>query len=232
MQAQALKSVVLDLCDEIQRLETGVKLWSDLAEEELLYEVAVCVFSSQNVFEVAVAAADRLKERGFFAPGRRFDRDYEGLVRAALAERDNGNLSRLRFRNRLPTLLAETVRRVYGTGGSIVSILARTADAREARESLIAAVAGFGPKQASLFLRRVGFSADLAVLDRHVADYLTFVQGLKVNRSRLCRLDYYEFLEAQFRQTSASAGVAVGCLDLATWVVMRTVKRELGYVGR
>ena len=85
---------------------------------------------------------------------------------------------------------------------------------------------GFGPKQASLFLRRVGYCSDLAVLDVHVLDYLQLARGLSPSPSKLGRLSFYEEIEDTFREISVEFGYSVGCVDLATWVAMRVAKKE------
>lgn len=91
---------------------------------------------------------------------------------------------------------------------------------------MILSVWGFGPKQASLFLRRVGYCADLAVLDVHVLDYLHLTRGLRIAPNRLGRLSCYEEIEDTFREIASRFGHSLGCVDLATWLTMRVAKRE------
>jgi N-glycosylase/DNA lyase len=123
-------------------------------------------------------------------------------------------------------LLSSTAWNLYGSGLSIKSVLKSAQDARQAREVLIRVISGFGPKQASLFLRRIGYCSELAVLDTHVLDYLRLSQGLDLNPARLSRLNVYETVETEFKRLSESFGHDVGCVDLAMWVTMRVAKRE------
>jgi len=111
-------------------------------------------------------------------------------------------------------------------GQSLRKILFSAGSAREAREILVKQVWGFGPKQASLFLRRVGYSAQLAVLDTHILDYLRLARGIDPKPSALSRLPSYEQIEAEFQRVAADFGHSVGCVDLAMWVTMRVAKRE------
>jgi N-glycosylase/DNA lyase len=105
-------------------------------------------------------------------------------------------------------------------------MLGAARSASQARVSLVEAVSGFGPKQASLYLRRVGFSSELAVLDTHILDYLKMARGIDPKPGSLSRLSVYEQIEHQFRQVANDFGHGVGCVDLAMWVTMRVAKRE------
>jgi len=87
-------------------------------------------------------------------------------------------------------------------------------------------VAGFGPKQASLYLRRIGYCADLAVLDIHILDYLRLSQGSAPQPSYLSRISSYELIEAEFRDIANDFGFGLGRVDLAMWITMRVAKRE------
>lgn len=159
--------------------------------------------------------------------------DYEALVLDALGQPLSltGNAGvvrrvRPRLRNRLASLLATTVAEIYGNRSSLRGLLFAAEDAKDARRQLMLSVWGFGPKQASLFLRRVGYCADLAVLDVHVLDYLHLTRGLRVAPSRLGRLSGYEEVEDTFREVAARFGHPLGCVDLAMWLTMRVAKRE------
>ena len=136
---------------------------------------------------------------------------------------------RPRFKNRLASLLATTATTattMHCQGQSLRNILFSSDSARDARELLVKHVWGFGPKQASLFLRRVGYCAELAVLDTHILDYLRVARGIDPKPSALSRLSGYELIEAEFQRVAAEFGHSVGCVDLAMWVTMRVAKRE------
>jgi len=228
-----LEKAIRAMCVEVGATCSPCLEWRQLTEEELLYEASVCIFGSQVVFEAAVATADRLRTCGLFRLLHTSinTAEYQADVRAALAdpltiELDGMTRSVMpRFRNRFASLLASTVGEIHGRGSSLRDILVSATSARHARETLIGRVWGFGPKQASLFLRRVGYSADMAILDRHVLEYLSLAWGLSAKPSALSRLLAYEEIEGEFRRIASDFGHSVGCLDLATWVTMRVAKR-------
>jgi N-glycosylase/DNA lyase len=230
MNMAAVDKTIRALCVEVRSGAGGVRDWHLRTEEELLHEACICMFSSQMVFEVAEAAARRIKDRGLLRSGK-LD-DYEQRLSLALyepltVERDGKTRQvRPRFRNRLASLLATTVSTMREQGQSLRGTLFSSASAREARELLVRQVWGFGPKQASLFLRRVGYCAELAVLDTHILDYLRVARGIDPKPGALSRLSGYERIEAEFQRVAAEFGHPVGCVDLAMWVTMRVAKRE------
>lgn len=230
MNMVAVDRTIRVMCTEVKANDRGLLDWQLRTEEELLFESCVCMFSSQMVFEVAEAAAQRIKDRGLLRKAK-LD-DYEHQLSAALSEtlsvERGGQIRQVRprFRNRLASLLASTVITMRERKQSLRGILFAAGSAREAREQLVKQVWGFGPKQASLFLRRVGYCAELAVLDTHILDYLRVARGINPKPSALSRLPGYERIEAEFQRVAAEFGHPVGCVDLAMWVTMRVAKRE------
>jgi len=188
------------------------------------------MFSSQMVFEVAEAAAQRIKDRGLLKATT--SKDYEQRLATILGEplaiERDGKIrhARPRFKNRLASLLSTTVETMRAQGQTLRDTLHSASSAHEARELLVQQVWGFGPKQASLFLRRVGYCAELAVLDTHILDYLRVARGLDPKPSALSRLEGYERIEVEFQKVAEEFGHSVGCVDLAMWVTMRVAKRE------
>lgn len=223
------------MCSEVTAVSESNTDWRALTEEQLLHEAVVCMFSSQMVFEVAEAMARKILESGLLNchchPAN--IRDYESQVVSILSEpltvigaKGEIRLVRPRFKNRLASLLASTVQDIYGQGTSVREILSIAKSSRDARQVLVDSIWGFGPKQASLFLRRIGYCSELAVLDTHVLDYLRLAIGVDPKPNSLSRLAAYERLEVEFQNIALEFGHSVGCVDLATWVTMRVAKRE------
>ncbi|MGY6268641.1 8-oxoguanine DNA glycosylase [Achromobacter denitrificans] len=235
MSIKAINQTIRHMCDEISGTPSLPMIWTDMSESKLLYEVAVCVCGSQMLFESSLAIADRLRHDGILSPdsavegaGILEERMVSALASPVWVTLPDGSRKsyRPRFKHRLASLLASTMQGIYCRSESISGFLWRARDARDARETLIQSVFGFGPKQASLFLRRIGYCADLAVLDVHVLDYLRLAKGLTVPAYRLGNLSTYEQLENIFREVATDFGYPLGCVDLATWLTMRVAKRE------
>ncbi|MGU5559298.1 8-oxoguanine DNA glycosylase [Aeromonas caviae] len=234
MNVEIINRTINAMCSEIKAQGSSTLDWRQLNEDEMLYEAVICIFGSQMQFEMAVASADRLRDRGLLCSKQLAcmtnceEQVLDALSQPLSVPTKNGGVRTVmpRFRNRLASLLATTVTEIYGKGHSLRRLLFTADSAKDARKELMVNVWGFGPKQASLFLRRVGYCADLAVLDVHVLDYLNLTRGIRIAPSRLGRLSCYEEIEDTFREIASKFGHSLGCVDLATWLTMRVAKRE------
>ena len=232
MNIATLDNVIRQMCEEVSKSSDSQHFWDLRSEEDLLYEVAVCTLSSQVVFEMAVACADTLRAASLFRRRKLKLPDYESLVLEALSQPvtylANGieRTSLPRFKNRLSRLLSLTAKHLIATETTIKSLLKNAESSTHARQQLVDTVFGFGPKQASLFLRRIGYCDHLAIIDTHIIDYLNLAKAMTHSRSRLSSLPYYQTIEENFRQIAKEFGFSVGCVDLAMWVTMRVAKRE------
>jgi len=205
--------------------------WEALDEQELLFELAACQFSSQCHFELALAAAEALKSAGLLVPSA-LSREGACVDICRALERKlsfsvggKARQAHVRFRERSSQMLARTGQRLYGSGGTISGLLKQNGVAKRARLALTQVVVGFGPKQASLFLRRIGFTSELAILDAHALDYLELC-GITLARRRLATMTAYEEVESRLAGIAATYGFPVGQMDCAIWVTMRVAKRE------
>jgi N-glycosylase/DNA lyase len=110
--------------------------------------------------------------------------------------------------------------------GNLHPLLLSFGDGAAARAWFVANLPGIGPKQASMFLRNSGVSYDLAILDRHVLNYmaaLSIQNELKPFRSGLAQYCRYE---VRLRSYANEIGFPVGLLDWAIWIVMRVASRR------
>ena len=235
MNLSTLNYAIQEMCSEVSKSYLAPPNWTTYTEKHLLFEVVVCTFSSQMPFELAVAAAERMRDVGILSESTIYKLQNEQLkkqvekeLKIPLTIEINGvKQKRLpRFNKRLASLFSQTVAAVYREGRSLHSLLSSSNDSLEARSRLVDVIHGFGPKQASLFLRRIGFCTNLAVLDTHILDYLFARTGVRPKQSSLSNLPRYEKVESDFNVIAASFGHPVGEVDLAMWITMRVAKRE------
>lgn len=231
MIAAVLEHVIREMCAELHRSNVPLS-WRTLDEDELLFEAAVCIVGSQLVYEMALAIVSRLRTRKLLDPDALPNATWKRRVALALEtpityiSNGHSHTSKPRFRNRIAYLLSATLSNVYGNNCSLREILSKAERAEDARRMLITRIFGFGPKQASLFLRRVGFSTDLAVIDTHILEYMRICTGVFPKPAALSTIDSYERIESTFRVLAQRIGYEVGCVDLATWITIRVAKRE------
>ncbi|MBK3331850.1 N-glycosylase/DNA lyase [Persephonella atlantica] len=72
--------------------------------------------------------------------------------------------------------------------------IAKEKDGKEAREKLVKEIYGYGYKEASHFLRNIGFN-DVAIIDRHISRFL-FEKGLVKPRKTITKKVYLECEQA------------------------------------
>jgi N-glycosylase/DNA lyase len=130
-------------------------------------------------------------------------------------------LPRYRFPGRAAAMLRQNVEVLYRQERSLSALLLDASDARVARRTLVQLLAGIGPKQASLFLMNVGASDDLAAIDRHLLKYLNLTRRSQAKAPTT--IEAYERLEQELRAEANALGVPLSVLDLALWVMMRTL---------
>jgi N-glycosylase/DNA lyase len=216
--AEALSRAVAAVCPDIRlRIEEGVV--SD--EHHLWWELSCCILSSQVPYPLAMAAADAIHSRGFLHKTEGNQEDLaERLFEVLTTPLDvEGKKRSYRFPKAKAGHLASTWAAVAGTGGSLKALISR--DVNDVRAWLVAHACGIGPKQASMFLRNCGVTYDLAILDRHVLNYMS-AQGIYSGaQTSISGLSQYGLHEQRLRDHAREMDCPVGLLDWAIWIVMR-----------
>ncbi len=98
--------------------------------------------------------------------------------------------------------------------GEIVSKVTSFKSGKEAREWVAKNVKGLGFKEASHFLRNIGF-CDVAIIDFHIIDLLAR-QGIIKKPKSLTRATYLD-IERKLEAISKRAGMDMAELDLYLW---------------
>src|ERR1041385_3586479 len=134
------------------------------SEDTLWQELVACLLGSVVPFPVAQAFAEHLGGAGLLKRGQHrfqtqaYERDLAEELSTPIPVNNGTRFSNQRYR--FPRLRASHIRRtaeaVFGSGGSLTELLENASDERLARQRLVASAVGIGPKQASLFLRKIG----------------------------------------------------------------------------
>jgi N-glycosylase/DNA lyase len=86
----------------------------------------------------------------------------------------------------------------------------------EARNILAKKVRGWGLKEASHFLRNIGFGDELCILDRHILKCLASFRVIEAAPESLPKTLYFD-IEARMKDFAQKAGVPLDALDLVFW---------------
>jgi N-glycosylase/DNA lyase len=225
--AAALEKAVVRVSAEIEAIRSG-NAQTAYDERQLLSELIACILGSQVSFEMAISATHQL----LLSPV--FDKltyvhdpiHLEGLLSGELSRPIADSNSpchgrRYRFWRTKARAIAQTMRAVYGESTSIRAILSTSVHEHEARDRLVRIAVGIGPKQASLFLRNIGYAANLAVLDSHVLRYMRWLGMVRSIPRALQSVSAYEVLERKLAGYASVIGYPLKFIDEAIWVVMR-----------
>jgi len=226
---ETMRNAVTQIAPEVQkRFESRQK--TVLNEMSLWHELTCCLLSSQVVYELAVAASEKIYANGIFTtPHRRnhkssVAKEIRNLLESTIEV--NGVSKKYRFPRSRSRQLAETWEIVGTTFGSLTAALESFENAGDTRRWMVEKLPGFGPKQSSMFLRNIAYSFDVAIIDRHVTRYMVLTGIYDELPSRLGSLKYYEQHESVLRHEADEYGLQLGILDWSIWIVMRAAGRE------
>jgi N-glycosylase/DNA lyase len=216
---------VTAICPEIQaRIATPRP--DRINDRALWWELSCCILSSQVPYSVATAAADAIERAELLLSQDLETNELAIALEDVLAHRvvSGGRSVGYRFPGSRAKQLAAAYSAVHQRDATLSTLLARFADASEARRWLVDNVPGAGPKQASMFLRNVGLTYSLAILDRHVLKYMSALGISDHAQPFVSGLPTYLRLEQTLREHATRIGYDVGLLDWAIWIVMRADK--------
>jgi len=228
-----LETAIQEVCRVLEQRDHLIPPWDKLHEDDLWRELVACILGSRVRFHIAHAAVERMDRANLFAEERRSSdyNEYEHDVMKALTGRAKlrGN-----FRSQccypFPQLKAQQIRAaaetLYAQRRTIRELLKDARDRRAARRRLATEVSGMGPKQASLFLRNIGYTAHVAVLDIHILTYMNWVGLTPTPMKSVRTVQQYETIEDKFIEHACSAGYSPHYFDVAVWIVVRVAKRE------
>jgi len=187
--------------DEIRhRLSEFRAVWRE-PDERMFEEVAYCILAIQTKARAADAAVRGLKESGLLFSG-----DVASIAKFLR--------SRTRFHNHKAAYLVKARERFREDGEWVLKktlFSHPTADA--ARDWLVREVDGFSMKEASHLLRNIGFSDELAILDRHVLRNLSRHGVIRAIPKSLTPRRYRE-IEARWRRFAEAVAIPVAEMDL------------------
>lgn len=229
LESSRVRNAVLAICPE---LDANQSTWlakpaeGPEGDRSLWRSFTGCLLSSQVPFEVAEAAADEIFSAD--AMERAAADGSDAPLREILGRPIdvNGRARRYRFYNVKATQLARSWSIVHETAGGLRSLLQTFPDDKSAREWLVSCAPGLGLKQASMFLRDIGYSQDLAVLDRHILDYMAIMGLGPPGLRHVSGLGRYRELENRLRDHAHGLGYSLGHLDRAIWIVMRVARKR------
>lgn len=221
----ALHGAVQTICGLLNVEVSERKTFFSGAELNLRYELVACLLGSQVRAESATMALNRLVDSGLLSDARWESKDavFEEDVIVVLENRvGNGKKGSYRF----PRLRARQLCQIRAVlqKKSLLCRVSEKIEIMKIRADLVRDLPGIGPKQASMFLRNIGASYDVAILDTHVLKFFQEIGLFQDQKVGVATLKCYEGAEGIAKKYAEGCGHQVGYLDWAIWITMRAVK--------
>src|SRR5258706_9438397 len=197
-----------------------------LTERNVFRELAACILGSQVTFEQALAATNRLRGVEVIRAVR--SRTHRASLIRSVQNALRGRVDECigyRFWRTRSVFIVDCAFEIYRDGDGLVPMLRQIADQKQGRECVVALAKGIGPKQASLFLRNVGFGGELAILDRHVLRFMHYVGLIRELPRSISNIREYEALEHILSVYARGFGWGLQILDQAVWISMRVAQK-------
>ena len=204
------------------------KIWETSREEELWKELCFCILSGNVSYELATSTTEKLYEKGFL--------DYDWILKSSSAfskmfefldssnfepRKKNGDLRKYRYPKKRAQEIVKAARTIYSSN-SIKQILIDDEDDVNIRSYFYHNISGLGIKESSHFLRNIGFTDSLAIIDVHVMNFLKELYLVeKIDNSTLSEKNYI-IIERIIQNLSDYHGLNLAIFDLAIWYYMRS----------
>lgn len=177
-----------------QRLEDFSNI--DKSDQRLLFEeLAFCLMTPQSKARTCDAAVKNLKEKG--------------LLFAGSAEEVAQNIPGVRFQNNKSRWIVEAREK-------FPEFKLDFSDIVTLRDNLVTEFKGLGYKEASHFLRNIGYGDNIAILDRHILKNLVKVGVIEKIPTNITPKLYFS-IEEKMREFCQRVGISLAQLDLLFW---------------
>lgn len=183
------------------RLKEFKSVWNK-PEKIIFSELCFCICTPQSKAVYCDKAVSNLQKSGILFKGTK------PQIRAGLKA--------VRFPNNKAKYIVEA-RKLFTSGGKLkVKEKININHIEEARHWLVKNVTGIGLKEASHFLRNIGFGKGLAILDVHILKNMLKYRLIKDIPKSITEKKYL-LLEKKMREFSEKVNIPVEELDLLFW---------------
>lgn len=234
----SIENAVRTVSEKIIKSGSDFAGWKSLSEDELFSRLVACILGSRVRFEIADAYVRRLKNENLLNPNRiaKKPKISEKRIRNILMNATEltypvkGRIGYPFPNTRSRFIVATSVNIYENSATSLREILEDSYDPYSTRNKLVRMCTGVGLKQASLFLRNIHYTENLAILDSHVLDFMAVSGMIEEEHSRM-GVNQYLSLEQKLIKYSKSIHIPLPYLDLSIWIVMRVLRRDIKWAS-
>lgn len=184
-----------------RRLGEFRQVW-DRSDKEIFAELCFCLLTPQSKAESCDGIICKLKENDLL---------YQGSLDSIMPYVKNA-----RFYKNKSRYIIEARQFLQENGRINIKGMLNTDDTLQTREWLVKHIKGIGYKEASHFLRNIGFGQKLAILDVHILKNLKEL-GVIREIPKTLSMKQYLAIESKVRDFSRKIHIPMAHLDLLFW---------------
>lgn len=185
-----------------ERIKSFKDVWEGNNSERLFQELAFCLLTPQSKAENAWNAILLL--------------DKNNLLYTGNSEQISIHLNTVRFKNNKARYIVKARETFSNNLNEIKETLSSIPTTKTKREWLVKNITGYGLKESSHFLRNIGFSEDIAILDRHILRNLVNYNVIDEIPKSITQKIYLE-IENKMELFSKSINISMTYLDFIFW---------------
>jgi len=200
---------ILDVYERIKpdiksRLEDFKEVWMDGNNEDIHVELSFCILTPQSKARNAWSAITKLRDSGLLYRG-----DEEEIVEY---------LNVVRFKNTKAKNLVVVREQMKDSLGELITkdFFSILGDVFEVREWIVKHIRGMAHKEASHFLRNIGFGDEIAILDRHILKNLVLL-GVIDEIPKTITAKRYKDIEGKMLKYCKKIDLPMDEFDLLLW---------------
>jgi len=141
-----------------------------------------------------------------------------------LPMRRDGSYRKYRFPNVRAENIVDSALFINSRGLKLGELLGCFRSGDEARDFFSRNLPGVGMKEASHFLRDIGYADSLAIVDSHIVSFLREIGAVQVEYGSSITPALYKEFEKILQGISRGTGMNLAVLDMAIWKYMRESK--------
>jgi len=219
---------IFDYYKIIEKESKNWATWKTLTEQDLWDNLYFCILSSNVTYELAMSAFSHLANEGLLDVNwiitnkHPKEKIYSELSKPQfLPMKKDGSYRKYRFPKRRANNIVSTTYNMNELKISLKKILASHREETELRNYVRNNVCGFGLKQTTHYLRNIGYSQNLAIIDTHIIKFLnTVLFPTHRFETNLTNNKYVEY-EKIFRRICENLNLKISLFDVAVWKYMR-----------
>jgi len=187
------------------KIKKTLKEFKEVWKNDMLVfeELCFCLLTPQSSAKQALKAINLLRENNLLTKGSAIEKEpYVRNVRFYITKAKRLEIVQKKFpKNKIKKILEAN---------------GLPKDAIKCREFLIKEINGYGYKEASHFLRNIGFGEDIAILDRHILKNLKNCKIIDEIPKTITKKNYLE-IEEKMKKYCKKNNIDFAELDLIFW---------------